>query len=453
MRNICGYALKRHIGTSGEMSMPNFNEMNILNASLCAFSALVTLFLLIGAVTDTNSRKPFMKSFIILLISNIFMQLGEAGTWFFEGLNENVDLLYAFMLMSLVFSYVLMASYAYCLTGFVREREDVSAMPARIIAVMCGIFILLSVISAFNGMFFSYDESGHLVYGPLYSLVRAFDLFALIWEMTFVLRYHKTLTLRGTLFLLSFSVLPLMAMSLQFFWYPTPEYLATTLSLIIVFVLFHSEITRQLAEKERQLTESCISIMLSQIQPHFLYNSINAIRELCRIDAEAARDALGDFAVYLRGNMDSLVSRTPIHFSKELNHIENYLKLEKLRFGDDLNIVYDIQEQDFFLPSLTVQPLVENAVKHGICEKENGGTLTLRTRRDAENIVIEVIDDGIGFDTENSVCRDDRRSHIGITNIRNRLEQMCDGSLTIMSSPEKGTTAVIKFRIETEERN
>ena len=430
--------------------MPNFNEMNILNTSLCVFSALVTLFLLIGAVTDINSRKPFMKSFIVLLISNIFMQLGEAGTWFFEGQAENVALLYIFMIVSLVFSYVLIASYAYCLTSFVRERVYVSKKPALIITIICGVFILLSVVSVFNGMLFSYDEGGNLVYGSLYILVIVFDLFSVILEMAFVLWYHKTLTLRGTLFLLSFSVLPLMTMSLQLFWYPTPEYLATTLSLIIVFVLFHGEVTRQLAEKERQLTESRISIMLSQIQPHFLYNSINAIRELCRIDSEQARDALGDFAVYLRGNMDSLVSRSPIHFSKELNHIENYLKLEKLRFGDDLSIVYDIQEKDFFLPSLTVQPLVENAVKHGICEKENGGTLTLRTYKDAENIVIEVIDDGIGFDTENYVLSDDGRSHIGITNIKNRLEQMCDGSLTIESSPEKGTTAVIKFRIKME---
>ena len=434
-----------------EMSMPNFNEMNMLNTALCVFSALVTLFLLIGAVTDINSRKPFMKSFIVLLISNIIMQIGEAGTWLFEGSPENVTLLNISMLISMVFSYILISSYAYCLTDFVREKKDVSTKPAHIVAVMCGIFIVLSVVSVFNGIFFSYDDGGHLVYGPLYGLVKIFDLLCIICEMVFVFCFRKTLTLRGTLFLISFSVLPLMAMSLQFLWYPAPQYMATTLSLIVIFILFHGEITRQLAEKERQLTESRISVMLSQIQPHFLYNSINAIRELCRIDAEEARDALGDFAVYLRGNMDSLVSRTPVHFSKELKHIENYLKLEKLRFGDDLNIVYDIHEMDFFLPSLTVQPLVENAVNHGICEKEDGGTLTLRTYKDVETIVIEVIDDGIGFDIENSVRQEDGRSHIGIENVRNRLKQMCDGRLTIRSSHGKGTVATIRFSIKKEE--
>ena len=434
-----------------EMSMPNFNEMNMLNTALCVFSALVTLFLLIGAVTDINSRKPFVNSFIVLLISNIIMQIGEAGTWLFEGSPENVTLLNISMLISMVFSYILISSYAYCLTDFVREKKDVSTKPAHIVAVMCGIFIVLSVVSVFNGIFFSYDDGGHLVYGPLYGLVKIFDLLCIICEMVFVLCFRKTLTLRGTLFLISFSVLPLLAMSLQFLWYPAPQYMATTLSLIVIFILFHGEITRQLAEKERQLTESRISVMLSQIQPHFLYNSINAIRELCRIDAEEARDALGDFAVYLRGNMDSLVSRTPVHFSKELKHIENYLKLEKLRFGDDLNIVYDIHEMDFFLPSLTVQPLVENAVKHGICEKEDGGTLTLRTYKDVETIVIEVIDDGIGFDIENSVRQEDGRSHIGIENVRNRLKQMCDGRLTIRSSHGKGTVATIRFSIKMEE--
>ena len=224
------------------------------------------------------------------------------------------------------------------------------------------------------------------------------------------------------------------------------------IALVIVLKIIPSNF-RAAMEAEKmtaELQNNRISIMLSQIQPHFLYNSINAIRELCRINPEQAREALGDFAVYLRGNMDCLASHMPIHFSKELSHVETYLKLEKLRFGDDLNIVYDIQEMDFFLPSLTVQPLVENAVKHGICENENGGTLTLRSRKEGGNIIIEVIDDGVGFDTENPAWQEDGHSHIGINNIRKRLQQMCGGSLTIKSSPGKGTAAVIELKIKEE---
>lgn len=432
--------------------MPNFNEMRLLNGFLLVFSVLVTLFLLIGSVTDVNRTRTFMKHFIILLISNLFMQLGEAGIWFFGGVPENVTVLKVSALMSFVFSYVLIASYTYCLLYFVREKKTVSLLPGHIIAGVCCFFIILSIVSFFNGIFFSYDACGNFVYGPLYGLVRVFDLIGIIWEILFVLRYKKILNLRVTLFLITFTVLPLAAMSLQFLWDPTPEYLATTLSLVVIYILFHGEIAnrlieneKQLAKAEKQLYESRISVMLSQIQPHFLYNSLNAIRGLCRKDPEQAREAIGSFAEYLRGNMDSLNKREPIPFIRELSHIENYLKLEKFRFGDELKVNYDIKEKNFFIPALSVQPLVENAVKHGICEKENGGTLTLKTYRDGEYIVIEVSDDGIGFDAEKLISEDKERSHIGIQNTRERLKQMIGASLTIESLPGKGTVAKIRF--------
>ena len=432
--------------------MPNFNEMRLLNGFLLVFSVLVTLFLLIGSVTDVNRTRTFMKHFIILLISNLFMQLGEAGIWFFGGVPENVTVLKVSALMSFVFSYVLIASYTYCLLYFVREKKTVSLLPGHIIAGVCCFFIILSIVSFFNGIFFSYDACGNFVYGPLYGLVRVFDLVGIIWEILFVLRYKKILTLRVTLCLITFTVLPLAAMNLQFLWDPTPEYLATTLSLVVIYILFHGEIAnrlieneKQLAKAEKQLYESRISVMLSQIQPHFLYNSLNAIRGLCRKDPEQAREAIGSFAEYLRGNMDSLNKREPIPFIRELSHIENYLKLEKFRFGDELKVNYDIKEKNFFIPALSVQPLVENAVKHGICEKENGGTLTLKTYRDGEYIVIEVSDDGIGFDAEKLISEDKERSHIGIQNTRERLKQMIGASLTIESLPGKGTVAKIRF--------
>ena len=432
--------------------MPNFNEMRLLNGFLLVFSVLVTLFLLIGSVTDVNRTRTFMKHFIILLISNLFMQLGEAGIWFFGGVPENVTVLKVSALMSFVFSYVLIASYTYCLLYFVREKKTVSLLPGHIIAGVCCFFIILSIVSFFNGIFFSYDACGNFVYGPLYGLVRVFDLIGIIWGILLVLRYKKILTLRVTLFLITFIVLPLAAMSLQFLWDPTPEYLATTLSLVVIYILFHGEIAnrlieneKQLAKAEKQLYESRISVMLSQIQPHFLYNSLNAIRGLCRKDPEQAREAIGSFAEYLRGNMDSLNKREPIPFIRELSHIENYLKLEKFRFGDELKVNYDIKEKNFFIPALSVQPLVENAVKHGICEKENGGTLTLKTYRDGEYIVIEVSDDGIGFDAEKLISEDKERSHIGIQNTRERLKQMIGASLTIESLPGKGTVAKIRF--------
>ena len=194
-------------------------------------------------------------------------------------------------------------------------------------------------------------------------------------------------------------------------------------------------------EQKKEITKMKIDVMLSQIQPHFLYNSIGAISELCKQDPLQAREALQSFADYLRGNMNSLNSPDFIPFTEELSHIEAYLKLEKMRFADKLNIEYDIEEKDFLLPPLTVQPIVENAVKHGICKTEDGGTVILKTRRDGDEIIISIIDNGIGFDT--ALFDKNSKGHIGIVNVKKRLEHTNCGRLIINSKDGVGTTAKI----------
>ena len=415
--------------------MTNFNEMSLLNVSLLVFSALVTLFLLIGAITDMNRKSRFMSSFIILLISNILMQLGEAGIWFFAGELENIVLLNISAMMSMVFSYVLISAYAHCLTEFVCERKKVSFVPNYIIMAICSIYILLSVISLFNGMFFSFDENGCFVNGPMYGLVRAFDLIVIIIGIFWVMCYRKILTLREISFLISFNVLPLLSMTLQRFWEPTPQYMAVTLSLIVIYVLFHGEITRQLAD-------SRISIMLSQIQPHFMHNMLTTIMYMCRTEPEEAEKTVGQFADYLRANMDSLTLKQCIQFETELKHVKTYWSLEEKRFGDKIRAVYDIQENSFMLPSLTIQLIVENAVKHGM-RKGKQLTVTIRTYSDVNNYYVEINDDGRGFDV--NAFENDGKSHIGIKNVQQRLKMMCGGELMVNSVPDQGTDAVIKI--------
>lgn len=415
--------------------MTNFNEMSLLNVSLLVFSALVTLFLLIGAITDMNRKSRFMSSFIILLLSNILMQLGEAGIWFFAGELENIVLLNISAMMSMVFSYVLISAYAHCLTEFVCERKKIFFVPNYIILAICSIYILLSVISLFNGMFFSFDENGCFVNGPMYGLVRAFDLIVIIIGIFWVMCYRKILTLREISFLISFNVLPLLSMTLQRFWEPTPQYMAVTLSLIVIYVLFHGEITRQLAD-------SRISIMLSQIQPHFMHNMLTTIMYMCRTEPEEAEKTVGQFADYLRANMDSLTLKQCIQFETELKHVKTYWSLEEKRFGDKIRAVYDIQENSFMLPSLTIQPIVENAVKHGM-RKGKQLTVTIRTYSDVNNYYVEINDDGRGFDV--NAFENDGKSHIGIKNVQQRLKMMCGGELMVNSVPDQGTDAVIKI--------
>jgi LytS/YehU family sensor histidine kinase len=194
---------------------------------------------------------------------------------------------------------------------------------------------------------------------------------------------------------------------------------------------------------ERKLQESQISIMLSQIQPHFLYNTLNSIYQLCETNPMRARFMVNSFAEYLRNNLSSLEEPGLISFEAELPHIKTYLEIEKIRFEDTLEIEYDIQCDAFSLPVLTVQPIVENAVKHGTSKKRGGGKVVISTWEDEASYVITVSDTGCGFDP--SKPKDDGKIHVGIENVQKRLSNMCSGTLTIESEVGVGTTATIRI--------
>lgn len=220
---------------------------------------------------------------------------------------------------------------------------------------------------------------------------------------------------------------------------------------IIRVIPMNYKAAREAEQLKAELAENRISIMLSQIQPHFLYNCLNTIYGLCERDPSAAKKAVNDFADYLRGNMDSLTKKCPVSFETEEKLLRAYLSLEKMRFKSKLEIVWDIQASGFMLPSLTVQPLVENAVKHGICKAEDGGRVTISTREFDDSYEIEVSDNGVGFDV--NVTPDDGRSHLGIENVRNRLWKMCGATLELSSEIGRGTSAVIRLPKEKGEKH
>ena len=420
--------------------MLRINTMMEPNVCLLLFAAAVTLFLLSGALMDRTRGRAFMKCFIALLIAAILMLLGEAGLWFFNGEPQHVPILKLCAFLSFGCGVAVNALFGYCLAGYVRERERVSWKYAHIIAGICGAFVLLVVISLSNGMLFSFDANGMYTDGPWYIIVEAVDFGTLILELLMVASYRKILSWKGMLSLLSFGILPLLSMLVLPYWNPTPMYMATTLSLILIHNLFHGELTRQLAEKEIQLADSRIAITLSQLQPHFIYNVLNSIYHLCARDPKLAQEAVEKFSDYLRNNMKSIEQKELIPFEEEYQHIQTYLSLEKIRFRT-LEIIYDIDIVNFMLPPLTVQPLVENAVKHGVTKKRGGGSVTISTRETENAYLVMVIDTGIGFDPER--YSEDGKVHIGIKNVRERLQNMVSGILSITSSPGNGTTAVI----------
>lgn len=230
-------------------------------------------------------------------------------------------------------------------------------------------------------------------------------------------------------------------------------YIRLTLLLYAGSMLVSSGIKMYKTVRENQklskmLQESKTDLMISQIQPHFIYNALNSIRTLIRFDPDQAYDMVYDFSKYLRAHIDSLSSEREIIFFRELEHIESYINIEKVRFGERLNVVYNIQTTDFYLPALSVQPLVENAIKHGICKKPEGGTVWIRSYEDEENeggYVVEVEDDGVGFDVKKWEASGDKKKSAGIRNITFRVQTISKARLMIESEINKGTKAIIKF--------
>lgn len=216
--------------------------------------------------------------------------------------------------------------------------------------------------------------------------------------------------------------------------------------IIQMYMLFretkqHQKELLQYQEMQNELLKMRVSIMVSQIQPHFLYNALTSIACLCEKDPPQAKKSIIEFSEYLRSNMNSLKEQAPVPFENELKHLKTYLSLEKMRFGDELNIKYDIQTKDFTIPSLTVQPLVENAVKHGVGMLEDGGTVTISTCEYDDRYEVIVSDNGVGFDPEK--VGSDGKIHVGMENVRNRLKSMCNAVLNIESTVGKGTKATI----------
>jgi two-component system LytT family sensor kinase len=190
-------------------------------------------------------------------------------------------------------------------------------------------------------------------------------------------------------------------------------------------------------------------MLSSQINPHFLFNTLNSIASLIRINPERARTMVVRLSRIMRRRL-----RTQDHFSPlrdELDFIGDYLAIELERFGDKLRVVREIDPScaDIPVPSMLLQPLVENSIKHGIANRIDGGTITLRARRAGRRLSIEVEDDGVGI-PENAAEESVGGAGIGVSNVRERLQVLYshDYTMVIESQPGQGTRVSIDIPAE-----
>lgn len=218
-------------------------------------------------------------------------------------------------------------------------------------------------------------------------------------------------------------------------------------ALIVMYILTEAQQREyELTKLRDELQMSRIRNSTKQMQPHFLYNALGSIQELMLSDPEYASELLGDFTIHLRSCVRAMSSDAPIPFTEELDNIRAYVNIEKMRFGDRLEVRYEIGTEDFLILPLCVQPLVENAIRHGIYRRgKEGGRVTIRTKREKEGVLIQVDDDGVGFDLEKfrEEMKKGKKDSTGLANLRFRLEKVLGASISIDSKKGKGTTVTI----------
>ena len=193
------------------------------------------------------------------------------------------------------------------------------------------------------------------------------------------------------------------------------------------------------------LKYSELKALQSQINPHFLFNVLNTMTSLIRTNPEKAREVTIDLSNYLRYNLDNNVKS--VELIKELNQVDTYIKIEKVRFGDKLNILYDVDESlyNFQIPSLIIQPLVENSIKHGILKKRDSGCVKIIIKKIDKDIEITIEDDGVGIEQSIIDNLDKQiKENIGLKNVHQRLKLLYGEGLNIKKL-EQGTR--IKFKI------
>ena len=429
---------------------------------LCALEVWALLICLMASVFSYFSAKTgkngSRQMFYLQICCSILMA-GDLFAFFYGGGEGSRTYFFVSAGNFINFFMPYLCSIAFCnyMRCFLNPDKQTDVVAYSVGTLSLG-GMLLAVLNLFFHFSYSIDANNLYHREDYFDLTVLYGILPFLGILYVIQHNRRELGRRRSIALLSYVILPaVFAFTQVCKGYTKIARLNIGFAISIVFmtvVLFleqRADIYRQredllvrkeeLLAQEKTINDMQIRLVISQIQPHFLYNALNAIYYLCEKNVQDAQDAIIHFSTYLRGNMDALRATEPVPFSVELNHVKSYLALEKMRFEDELEIIFDIETEDFMIPALSLQPIVENAVKHGVGKKPEGGTVTIRVVQMQDSIEIIVSDDGVGFDINEK--KEDGCSHVGMENVRRRLNELVDGTLKVRSKPGEGTVAVL----------
>jgi hypothetical protein len=385
-----------------------------------------------------SNRVIWLLGLVVLFAGAYIAYSAEGVSFWSDSVVSNTIALVCSMMFYMLF---LSMSIVY----FLRETKKIGYITVILLAIANAVFLLLPII----GDVLFYDTQIFWVSAQI--LANAVLLFCLVKEFIGNPKRERWLYLGVAFPLFAFAV------DVVGTWQGTwqgglvSQYVFVALfavAMVMVLRLIPHSINattkaRELEMEKRvlnaELAESRIATMMSQIRPHFIYNTLGSIEQLCKLDPAKAGDLVHNFAKYLRGNFGELDNPKPILMSQEMEHVHHYINIENVRFPD-MTFTFEMNSDDFRIPALTVQPIVENAIKHGLMKLPCGGTIRVEAYETDSAYCVSVVDDGAGFDT--NALLDDRK-HVGIRNIRERLKVMVNGTLEIESTVGVGTKVLI----------
>ena len=393
---------------------------------------------------DQWSRRFFITMFSVLLLCSITVLIdclvyGNPAMFLVEQITSYLESVSA-SIPILLFTVYLIHS-----TGEDVQRSRIAGCAA----VLWIVFFILSCIACSSPLFYYFSDRCEFFIGPLFPLL--FSPLILIMFMNLIITVRRRSRIKERYyhaFLFCFLLLTAAIIIHAFFYSSFLIIIGYTISAFSMFIIIlYSQIEQNMLQ-QKEIAQQRASIMVLQMRPHFIYNTMMSIYYLCVQDSRKAQEVILSFTDYLRRNFTAIASEEPIPFSEELEHTRAYLAVEQAQFEDMLFVEYDIAEILFKVPPLTLQPIVENAVKHGMDPDGEPLHISIRTRRTDEGNEIIVEDNGSGFEPS-----DDSEPHIALGNIRQRLELMCHGTMTITARNGGGAvvTITVPFRPQTDD--
>ncbi len=319
-----------------------------------------------------------------------------------------------------------------------------SSLLFRLVTATLIIFIALLIVIQFTDVIYCVTPDNQFIRGPLWALWLVPLVLIMILNIVGLIKRRNKLSKKYYIALLVY-LLPMTAAIIVHMFIPVELYVVFCMALLalIMFSLILSDNIEKYTRQQQEIAHQRADIMVLQMRPHFIYNTMMSIYYLCKLDPNKAQQVTLDFTNYLRKNFAAIASEDTVPFRDELEHTRAYLAVEQAQFEDTLFVSFDTPHTMFRVPPLTLQPIVENAVKHGMKSTRDPIHISVITRKSKKGSEINVEDNGSGFDPV-----DDNEPHIALNNIRQRLEMMCGGTLDIEAREGGGTSVKVTIPAE-----